>query len=212
MVVTVGWKCCWVTGQHCSWVTTWLADTAGQAKLRLKFVDDGVGTGHMGGGYCGQDDDEQVGAQSTCKDVLLLVSEYSRLSNHVSVTNILSNVPSAGHSLGHQLVSSLNSHSHIKLNVAATWSSSGERDTMLYMGSGISVPSIAMQGALQGIPGNDYCVAWVLDQSLLIWWTWSWRERYGACCTVWKLALWAYQKSRYTFGKCNVAGFRVCWC
>ena len=58
-----------------------MADTTGQAELSCwvsESVDEGVGTGHTGGGYCGQDDEEQVGAHSTFKNGLLLLSEYSR--------------------------------------------------------------------------------------------------------------------------------------
>lgn len=50
-------------------------------------------TGHTGGGgYCWQEDDEQVGAQNTFKNGLLLMSAVSQLKY--------------SHSLGHQIASS----------------------------------------------------------------------------------------------------------
>ena len=141
----------------------------------------------MGGGYCGQDDDEQVGAQSTCKDGLLLVSEYLRLSKS-SVTS---------HQQAIVWVTSqpvLNSHSHIKLNVAATWSSSGERDTMLYIDSGISPINSIGRVHSKVFPKNDYMCSLSLYQSLLTWWTWS---RWEVCCLL------------YIFKTCSVGILKV---
>ena len=88
----------------------------------------------------------------------------------------------------------LNSHSHIKLNVAATWSSSGERDTMLYIDSGISPINSIGRVHSKVFPKNDYMCSLSLDQSLLTWWTWS---QWEVCCLL------------YIFKTCSVGILKV---